>query len=307
MTSFARSILAPGKASFSTVSGARPRRPLPGLSPRSAFPPGGGRSASTSSARSILSHLFRIRHSGLSATPSSSQRGAHRVDRGSPGPGRPRLRPAGSRWPGRISSRVARKPATRSGGRSRMKPTVSVTITSRSRGKRSRREVGSKRGEELVLGLDLTVRQPVQAASTCPRSCSRRSRAPGAPRGLRRARCVARLACHSLQILFRSCLMRSRELGADRLRAWSRPDRGRRCHPSRRLIDSPLPDQARQRVFQLRQLNLQPAVTSAARAERRCRGSTGCGSTMRSSTRSVMCRTCEGERSRSNNTSVAPR
>ena len=41
------------------------------------------------------------------------------------------------------SSRVARKAATRSAGRSRMNPTVSVTITSRSRGKRRRRDVGS--------------------------------------------------------------------------------------------------------------------------------------------------------------------
>ena len=49
------------------------------------------------------------------------------------------------------SSSVALKAATRSLGRSRMKPTVSVMITSRSRGKRSRRLVGIEGGEELVL------------------------------------------------------------------------------------------------------------------------------------------------------------
>ena len=42
-----------------------------------------------------------------------------------------------------LLERGAGSAATRSGGRSRMKPTVSVMITSRSRGKRSRREVGS--------------------------------------------------------------------------------------------------------------------------------------------------------------------
>ena len=47
------------------------------------------------------------------------------------------------------SSRVARNASTRSGGRSRMKPTVSVSTTSRSRGKRKRRLMGSRVANSL--------------------------------------------------------------------------------------------------------------------------------------------------------------
>ena len=64
-----------------------------------------------------------------------------------------------------------------------MKPTVSVMITSRSRGKRSRRDVGSSVANILSSISTSRLGQRAAAACSCRRSCSRRSRAPAGRAG----------------------------------------------------------------------------------------------------------------------------
>ena len=130
-----------------------------------------------------------------------------------------RRRPALRGWRGRRR----RGPC----GRSAMKPTVSVITTSPSRGKRRRRLVGSRVMKSWSADSTSLPVMRVQAACSCRRWCSRRSRARAPPPrggagGAGRAAATAPRPAFPAPGCGRGC-------AGGRPRPRSRPDRGRRC------------------------------------------------------------------------------
>ncbi len=145
-------------------------------------------------------------------------------------PDRPRRRRAAADRPRPAPPAWRGTRAPRSRGRSRMKPTVSVMMISRSRGSRSRRVVGSSVANSLSSASTSLLRERVEQRRLAGVGVAddRDDRQPACARARRAARAAAR---RSGSISFSRRWMRSRARRRFS-RAWSRRGRARRCRRS---------------------------------------------------------------------------
>ena len=230
-------------------------------------------------------HAPRARRAGPGRSCSTPAGAASRPGRGRRGCARPprsaRSRSGSaasttcsSRSASSSSSSVARNACARSRGRSRMKPTVSAMMISRSRGKRSRRVVGSSVANSLSSASTSLLGQRVEQRRLAGVGVAddRDDRQPARARARRRrpARCSPKLLDLLLEPV--DALARAAPVDLELGLAGAAPAdaAGEAAHHRVLLV------QPRQPVAQLRQLDLQLAVAALARAARRCRGSASC-------------------------------